>query len=158
MHYEDNQEYTAAAGAASALGATAAKAPLFEVTRVNIQRVHDNALSVTFSLDTRDIRPGNDREVVFTPVIRAIGSTDSLELPTVKIAGRNRYYAYERDGEPVTYHAWHTDEAMAGIIIPEDDDTDTGNRAPSRAENTENYVNSGRNLGWATDDPPQPGA
>lgn len=126
--------------AASALGATAAKAPLFEVTRVNIQRVHDNALSVTFSLDTRDIRPGNDREVVFTPVIRAIGSTDSLELPTVKIAGRNRYYAYERDGEPVTYHAWHTDEAMAGIIIPKDDDTDTGNRAPSRAENTENYV------------------
>lgn len=45
------------------------------------------------------------------------------------------------DDEPITYHAWHTDEAMAGIIIPEDDDTDAGNRAPSRAaENTENYV------------------
>lgn len=85
--------------AASALAVNAAQGPLFEVSRVNIRRVSDNALSVTFSLDTRDIRPGNDREVVFTPVIRAVGSTDSLELPTVRIAGRNRYYAYERDGE-----------------------------------------------------------
>lgn len=36
------------------------------------------------------------------------------------------------DYEPVTYHAWHTDEAMAGIILP-------SGSTVSRAENTDNY-------------------
>lgn len=103
--------------AASALAVNATQAPLFEVSRVNIQRVSDNTLSVTFSLDTRDIRPGNDREVVFTPVIRAVGSADSLEMPTVRIAGRNRYYAYERDGEIDPNNSADIYRSGSGVVV-----------------------------------------
>lgn len=45
------------------------------------------------------------------------------------------------DDVPVTYHAWHTDEAMAGIIIPDNAGSDDpGLHASSRAENTDNYT------------------
>lgn len=41
--------------------------------------------------------PGRDREVILTPVLRAIESDDSLVMPTVVVAGRNQYYSHLRN-------------------------------------------------------------
>ena len=65
---------------------------LFKVSKINISR-GEKQLLIHFDVDAHHIKPGIDREVVFTPVIRAIGSADSLELPTITVAGRNSYYA-----------------------------------------------------------------
>ena len=69
---------------------------LFKVSKINISR-GEKQLLIHFDVDAHHIKPGIDREVVFTPVIRAIGSADSLELPTITVAGRNSYYAHLRN-------------------------------------------------------------
>lgn len=60
--------------------------------------VTEGVLTVKMTIDPHAVRPGIDREVRFTPVVRAIGSADSLELPMVTIAGKNRYILAERAG------------------------------------------------------------
>lgn len=69
---------------------------LFKVSRINISR-GEGQLLISFDVDAHHIKPGLDREVVFTPVVRAIDSADSLELPAITIAGHNTYYAHLRN-------------------------------------------------------------
>lgn len=91
---------------------------LLKVSSVDVAR-QDGRLRIDMEFDTQSIRPGRDREVVFTPVIRSIGTADSIELAQVRICGRNRYYSHLRNddlepgeriyeagrGDGVEYHA-----------------------------------------------------
>lgn len=70
---------------------------LLKVKDVNVNVV-EGVLTVKMTIDPHAVRPGLDREVRFTPVVRAIGASDSLELPMVTIAGKNRYLLAERAG------------------------------------------------------------
>lgn len=88
----------------SALGAVAAAtamaAPAATYLKIDSMQVarHDSILAVDITIDPSDIRPGRDREVVFTPVLRSATGADSLELDAVTVAGHNRYYLAERHG------------------------------------------------------------
>ncbi len=53
---------------------------------------------VKIDLDIDQFSVGKDREIVFTPVLRADNGSDSLLLEPVTIAGRNRWYGYLRNG------------------------------------------------------------
>lgn len=69
------------------------KAESFEV-------VHNpGSLSVAFALPLSGIKPGSNRQVIFTPIVRSLDTPAlSVELPQVAVAGRNRYYSLLRDG------------------------------------------------------------
>lgn len=70
---------------------------LFTAERVDISRQGDE-LMVTIDINPRDIKPGRDREVVFTPVIKSDDQTNLIEMEPIRIAGRNRYYSHVRNG------------------------------------------------------------
>lgn len=70
---------------------------LLKVERLNVSR-NDTALVIDMVINPDDIHPGRDREVVFTPVIRSVNGSDSLELDPMTIAGRNRYLLADRHG------------------------------------------------------------
>lgn len=53
---------------------------------------------VKIDLDINRFNVGKDREIVFTPVLRADDGSDSLLLEPVTVAGRNRWYHYLRNG------------------------------------------------------------
>lgn len=53
---------------------------------------------VKLSVPPKQMSPGRDREVTFTPVICSMVSADSVALPSFTVAGRNRYYSRLRDG------------------------------------------------------------
>ncbi len=71
---------------------------LLKVTHVKVA-CHDNELSLALEMDPRALDPGRDREVVFTPVLRSLTSADSIEMPTIRVAGRNRYYSHIRNND-----------------------------------------------------------
>lgn len=75
------------------------------VQDIKVARLDSN-LVVALDINPRSVNPGRDREAVFTPVIVALNGTDSLELPSIRVAGRNRYYSHLRnddleDGEKI---------------------------------------------------------
>lgn len=74
----------------------AAQDALLKVNDIKVSRVADE-LVVALDINPRAVNPGRDKEVTFTPVVRSADSSDSLELPSVKIAGRNRYYSHLRN-------------------------------------------------------------
>lgn len=87
------------AAAAMALAASCAFAQseaALRVSDIKINRAGDD-LMVAIDINPRSVNPGRDKEVVFTPIIRSAAGTDSLVLPAVKIAGRNRYYSHLRN-------------------------------------------------------------
>lgn len=84
---------TGSAAARSTTQETCLKVDHIQVTRV------DNKLMVMIDIDPRRVNPGRDREVTFSPVVRAGGSTDTLALPALTIAGRNQYYTHLRNGD-----------------------------------------------------------
>lgn len=86
-----------AAVAALAVTALSAQAEsLVRLSDINVRRVGDK-LYVAMDIVPSDIRPGRDNEVVFTPMLTGVTTTDTLYLPSVRIAGRNRYYAHVRN-------------------------------------------------------------
>ncbi len=77
--------------ASSAATLSAADAvSLLEVSKINISRLAGE-MAVAIDIKNRDIHPGRDREVIFTPVVTSAQGTDSVVLPSVRIAGRNRF-------------------------------------------------------------------
>ena len=87
----------AAAMTAAAMPAFAAtQEALLKVSDIKVAR-HGDELTIALDIDPRAVNPGRDKEVTFTPVVRAKSGADSLELPAVKIAGRNRYYSHIRN-------------------------------------------------------------
>ena len=87
----------AACAAFPAAFAFAADPAELRLSAMEVARV-DNQLDITLTVDVSDIRPGRDREVVFTPVLLSQDGTDSLVLDPVSVAGRNRYLLAERHG------------------------------------------------------------
>lgn len=69
--------------------------PMLHALDVETGRAGDHFM-LKLQLDARSERPGRDRELIITPVLRAIDSNDSLVMNTVRIAGRNRYYTHLR--------------------------------------------------------------
>lgn len=111
----------AAFAAVVAAAAFAAPASYLKVDRLNIGR-QDSLLNIMVEIDPADIRPGRDREVIFTPVLRADNSADSLELQPVVIAGKNRYLLAERHGFVTPggniFRAGHTGTAALNAQVP----------------------------------------
>lgn len=71
---------------------------LLKVTDVKIERTGD-ALSVSIDINPRDVEPGRDKEVVFTPVVVSDSCDYRVALPSITIAGRNRYYSHLRNND-----------------------------------------------------------
>ena len=55
----------------------------------------EDKLFVAMDLDISALKQGSNREVLFTPSLTL--EDDSLSLPAVRIAGRNRYYHHLRN-------------------------------------------------------------
>lgn len=89
--------FTLAALAAVCAGASA-QAPALRVSDISVKRAADE-LVVAIDINPSDVNPGRDREVVFTPVVRSAAGTDSVVLPSVTVAGRNRYYSHIRNND-----------------------------------------------------------
>ncbi len=58
---------------------------------------HGRYMAVDMNLDLRDLDVEGNRAVLLTP--RLVNGRDSIELPSVGIYGRRRYYIYVRNGE-----------------------------------------------------------
>jgi len=58
---------------------------------------HGGYMAVDMNLDLRDLDVDGNRAVLLTP--RLVNGPDSVELPSVGIYGRRRYYIYVRNGE-----------------------------------------------------------
>ncbi len=84
--------------AACAAAVSAAADTELKVTEVGVSR-QDGGITVTMAIDPRDVNPGRDREVVFTPVVVSASGTDSVVMPQIRVAGRNRYYSHLRNGD-----------------------------------------------------------
>ena len=83
-------------------GAARTQDALLKVNDIKVSRTGSD-LILALDIDPRAINPGRDREVTFTPVVRSAAGNDSVVLPSVKIAGRNRYYWHLRNNDlPVT--------------------------------------------------------
>ncbi|MDE7376277.1 MAG: hypothetical protein K2N16_05465 [Muribaculaceae bacterium] len=68
----------------------------WDADSARLAREGENLFSVAFALDLDSFRVGSEEAVVFTPVI--YNGPDSLELPSVGVYGRNRFFHYERRG------------------------------------------------------------
>lgn len=55
-------------------------------------------LGVDIALDLKKFSVSSEREMILTPVLIASSGTDSLVLDTIRVAGRNRWFHYLRDG------------------------------------------------------------
>ncbi|MDE6134572.1 MAG: DUF3868 domain-containing protein, partial [Muribaculaceae bacterium] len=97
-------------------GAAAPESAL-QMRSISVERNADR-MEIEFTIIPRDLRVDRDREVVFTPVIVSHDGDSTLELPVVKVSGRNRYYSHIRNGvaqgtkvylagskEPIEYRA-----------------------------------------------------
>lgn len=59
-------------------------------------------------MEINSYKAKTNQEVLFTPVIKAENGTDSLELPSILLAGRNRYYTHLRDRDiPLDVTMYH---------------------------------------------------
>lgn len=69
---------------------------LLRVSDIRVSRNADK-LDILLDIDPRRVNPGRDREVIFTPVVVSSTGNDSVVLPAIRIAGRNRYYSHLRN-------------------------------------------------------------
>ena len=69
--------------------------PGVSVSRFKMER-NGKYLSVEMEMDLTGLEVESNRAVLLTP--RLVNGTDSLDLPSVGIYGRRRYYYYVRNG------------------------------------------------------------
>lgn len=83
-----------------AQAATSVKTPsLLKVERINVAHL-DTVLQVSFDINPRRVKPGRDRQVTFTPILRSMANdSDTVALKPITFAGRNRYYTHLREGD-----------------------------------------------------------
>lgn len=71
---------------------------LLRVERIEIAHA-DSLLHISFDIDANRVKPGADRQVRFTPIVKSeLNDEDSVVLTPITFAGRNRYYSHLRDG------------------------------------------------------------
>lgn len=103
------------------VSAADAAGSFLKVKNLNIHHV-GNELMVAIDFNTKDIRPGRDREVVFTPVVVSALTADTLSLPCLRVAGKNRYFTHIRNkdlaaGEKI-YEAGKSDDINYRAEVP----------------------------------------
>lgn len=98
------------------MSAAAARVSFPGVANLTSGRVASDYV-VTMEIYPQDIRPGRDKELIITPVLRSESGRDSIVMPTVRVSGRNRYFSHLRNhdlpagermleagkGEPLSY-------------------------------------------------------
>lgn len=83
-----------------------------------------NSLQMSIVIDAKNVCPGSNRQVVFTPVVCSQDSAtnDSIVLAPITIAGRNRYFSYLRKGEIVEgsniYRAGVDERIDYSLLLP----------------------------------------
>lgn len=90
--------FTAAICAMASLCAPAADVSFKGVNNVTSGRVEQSYV-LSMNVVPSSIHPGRDREIIITPVLRALGGNDSIVMPTVRVSGRNRYYSHLRNND-----------------------------------------------------------
>ena len=78
------------------LGAFSAHAQEINIGQTVARKISDDKVEVSFSMDCSTLRLPSRRQVVITPLIISRSESDTLALPSVCIAGRNRYRMNKR--------------------------------------------------------------
>ena len=82
--------------ALGALGAFSAHAQEINIGQTVARKISDDKVEVSFSMDCSTLRLPSRRQMVITPLIISRSESDTLALPSVCIAGRNRYRMNKR--------------------------------------------------------------
>lgn len=88
--------FLATAVAATALAAIADKPRIDGIEKITSSRV-DTVYVLMMDVNASAVNPGRDRELMLRPVLRSSEGSDSIVLPGVVIAGRNRYFSHLRN-------------------------------------------------------------
>ena len=78
------------------LGAFSAHAQEINIGQTVARKISDDKVEVSFSMDCSTLRLPSRRQMVITPLIISRSESDTLALPSVCIAGRNRYRMNQR--------------------------------------------------------------
>ena len=78
------------------LGAVSAYAQEINIGQTVARKISDDKVEVSFSMDCSTLRLPSRRQMVITPLIISRSESDTLALPSVCIAGRNRYRMNKR--------------------------------------------------------------
>ena len=78
------------------LGAFSAHAEEINIGQTVARKISDDKVEVSFSMDCSTLRLPSRRQMVITPLIISRSESDTLALPSVCIAGRNRYRMNKR--------------------------------------------------------------
>ena len=78
------------------LGAFSAHAQEINIGQTVARKISDDKVEVSFSMDCSTLRLPSRRQMVITPLIISRSENDTLALPSVCIAGRNRYRMNKR--------------------------------------------------------------
>ena len=78
------------------LGAFSAHAQEINIGQTVAQKISDDKVEVSFSMDCSTLRLPSRRQMIITPLIISRSENDTLALPSVCIAGRNRYRMNKR--------------------------------------------------------------
>lgn len=78
------------------LGAFSAHAQEINIGQAVARKISDDKVEVSFSMDCSTLRLPSRRQMVITPLIISRSESDTLALPSVCIAGRNRYRMNKR--------------------------------------------------------------
>lgn len=78
------------------LGAFSAHAQEINIGQTVARKISDDKVEVSFSMNCSTLRLPSRRQMVITPLIISRSESDTLALPSVCIAGRNRYRMNKR--------------------------------------------------------------
>lgn len=78
------------------LGAVSAHAQEINIGHTVARKVSDDKVEVSFNMDCSTLRLPSRRQMIITPLIISWSENDTLALPSVCIAGRNRYRMNKR--------------------------------------------------------------
>ena len=78
------------------LGAFSAYAQEINIGQTVARKISDDKVEVSFNMDCSTLRLPSRRQMVITPLIISRSESDTLALPSVCIAGRNRYRMNKR--------------------------------------------------------------
>ena len=78
------------------LGAFSAHAQEINIGQAVARKISDDKVEVSFNMDCSTLRLPSRRQMIITPLIISRSENDTLALPSVCIAGRNRYRMNKR--------------------------------------------------------------
>ena len=78
------------------LGAFSAHAQEINIGQAVARKISDDKVEVSFNMDCSTLRLPSRRQMIITPLIISRSESDTLALPSVCIAGRNRYRMNKR--------------------------------------------------------------